>query len=315
MLPPRQFFPGIHALRALAATMVVIEHAAFVSNDYSWTDITGPNFSYGRIGVILFFAISGFVIALQRNKPVGVFIAHRLLRIYPSYWLALALAGIGFASVGLPVHVGLSTVLLYPWYESEGGMWIPYWSLAFEVVFYTLAAVAFWLRVSDRTLTILAVLWIAAVNLYWGKPSYDFPFIELLLSPAAQVFPMGLICGIHFTWLRRAGRWPFVAGAIFAWLASVPFVDLSAPKLLMLGASSSCVVLAAADIGSHLQKQIKWAGDASYGIYLLHFPVLMVAAKVFSFGFPMLLSVALICGAAFGRLDHWLYSYLTAPRK
>jgi peptidoglycan/LPS O-acetylase OafA/YrhL len=101
MIAARPFFPGIHALRAVAATLVVITHAAYVAND-SAEVVVAPYVAYGRIGVILFFAISGFVIALQRQKPVGVFIVHRLLRIYPSYWIALLTAALGFIWSGVP---------------------------------------------------------------------------------------------------------------------------------------------------------------------------------------------------------------------
>jgi peptidoglycan/LPS O-acetylase OafA/YrhL len=102
---PKPFFPGIHALRAVAATLVVIQHAAYVANDYFvfGYDIDNDYFIYGRVGVILFFAISGFVIALQRTKPVGVFIVHRLLRIYPNYWLATLFAAAALVAAKIPL--------------------------------------------------------------------------------------------------------------------------------------------------------------------------------------------------------------------
>jgi exopolysaccharide production protein ExoZ len=55
------------------------------------------------------------------------------------------------------------------------------------------------MRLSDRTLTIVAVLWIVAVNLFAANPTdmeYEFPGPTILLCAAVQVFPMGLICGI-----------------------------------------------------------------------------------------------------------------------
>jgi exopolysaccharide production protein ExoZ len=95
-----QFFAGIQGLRLVAAFAVLIARAVFVADHGH----TGPAaVRLGRIGVILFFAISGFVIALQRHKPVGEFIMLRFLRIYPPYWIALALEGALFATVGLPV--------------------------------------------------------------------------------------------------------------------------------------------------------------------------------------------------------------------
>jgi exopolysaccharide production protein ExoZ len=95
-----QFFAGIQGLRLVAAFAVLIARAVFVADHGH----TGPAaVRLGRIGVILFFAISGFVIALQRHKPVGEFIKLRFLRIYPPYWIAVALESALFATVGLPV--------------------------------------------------------------------------------------------------------------------------------------------------------------------------------------------------------------------
>jgi exopolysaccharide production protein ExoZ len=307
MVEPRRFFPGIHALRFLAATLVVIEHSAYIANDYplllSITVI--PHFSYGRVGVILFFAISGFVIALQRTKPVGEFIAHRVLRIYPSYWIALALEAVCFAALGKPIGATAASLLLYPSTGESSLTTIPYWTLAFEMTFYALAAVAFWRRLSDRSLTLIAVVWIAAVNLFPGNVAYAFPGPMILLSPAVQVFPMGLICGIHFETLRRVGRWPYAVGAIIAYIASFPFAELSAWKLLTLGISASCLILAVADLGK--SRIVKWLGDASYGIYLVHFPVIVAVSSIAALRFPWLLIIGMACGIAYGRFDYRLY--------
>lgn len=307
-----RFFPGIHALRAIAATLVVIEHAGYVAKDYSWISFVGPHFSYGRIGVVLFFAISGFVIALQRTNPVGVFVVHRLLRIYPSYWLAMLLAAIMLTAIGQHVSANAPSIFLYPSTSADGSLQIPYWTLAFEMTFYALAAVAFGFRLSDRALTLLALLWIVTVIIFGADAAdatvYEFPGRSILLSPAVQVFPMGLICGIHFEKLRRGRRLIFLASAVLAVLLGTRFVELSAMKLFMLGISSSCLIIASADLDIR-SRAIKLLGDASYGIYLMHFPAMVFAAVLWpSLRFPGLLLIGLASGAAFGAMDHKLYS-------
>ncbi len=215
-----RFFAGIHALRIVAAVMVAFEHARFAANGY-----TGPErlFYPGRTGVILFFAISGFVIALQRNKPLGEFVKHQLLRIYPSYWIAILLEAGSRITIDRVVGVTMASVLLYPSTSSNGLTAIPYWTLVFEIVFYALAALAFSARPSDRTLLAGAVLWILAVNLLGTNPQnlaeYSFPGWSILLSPAVQVFPLGLICGILFDRIRQIGRTPYVVGSVLAFAA------------------------------------------------------------------------------------------------
>jgi peptidoglycan/LPS O-acetylase OafA/YrhL len=316
MSDARQFFPGIHALRAIAATLVVVAHAASIAKDYSWIDFTHPYFYHGRMGVILFFAISGFVIALQRTKPTGLFAAHRLLRIYPTYWLALVVAAVAFKVVGLPVRAGPAVILLYPANTTQGGMWVPYWSLAFEMVFYVLAAIAFVSRLSDRTLTILAIAWIVAVNLFGSDPrdpeEYTCPGAWILLSSAVQVLPMGLLCGIHFERLRMIGRSPYLVGMALAFIASFPLEELSVPKLFAFGVSSCCLIVAVADIDPK-SRVINMLGDASYGIYLLHFPAIMIAQAIApSLGFASFLAIGMATGTMFGMLDHAVYGRTVA---
>ena len=106
-----RFFPGVHALRAAAAMSVLVAHSLFVA---SGSKIIWEYDYLGRTGVVLFFAISGFVIALQRSKPVGEFIKHRALRIYPGFWIALALEAALFTATGFPVGFRAATFLLYP---------------------------------------------------------------------------------------------------------------------------------------------------------------------------------------------------------
>jgi exopolysaccharide production protein ExoZ len=325
MAEPHVFFPGIHALRALAAILVVYSHAEYVAHEYGGLSYEGRlTIPLAGLGVILFFAISGFVIALQRRKPVGVFLKHRFLRIYPSYWLAGVLALVAFKLSGREIanSPGIGTTvmsfLLFPWSEGSDATTIPYWTLAFEMTFYILAAIAFWLRLSDRTLAIIAVLWIVAVDFFASDPAgavaYSFPGAMILLSSAVQIFPIGLVCGIHFDKFKRAGRWPYAAGACLALVAGLQLEEFSVLRSLILGMSAACLILAVADIAAG--RIVATLGNASYGIYLMHFPAMIVAAQISpKHGFLWFFIVGMISGLAFGLFDHWLYQrMITAPR-
>lgn len=309
MAEPKQFFPGIHALRAVAAALVVVEHAAYVANDYS-AIVAVFLFPPGRIGVILFFAISGFVIALQRTQPIAVFALHRILRIYPIYWIAMALAAGMMSLAGRQIGVTPSELLLAPSTAGNDLATIPYWTLTFEVAFYILSTIAFAARLSDAKLTVAAAAWIVAVNIFGmsaaDQSAYAFPGALILLSPAAQVFPLGLICGIHFGRLTTFGRWPFVAVAIAAAIVSNNLEWFAPAKLFAVGLSCAMVIVAVADI--NVPSFVKRLGDASYGIYLLHFPLMLAVASVApKSGFFVFLMLGLIGGATFGLFDHWLY--------
>jgi peptidoglycan/LPS O-acetylase OafA/YrhL len=177
------------------------------------------------------------------------------------------------------------------------------------MTFYTLAAMAFACRFSDRTLTIIALLWIGAVNVLAANPAdaaeYSFPGRWILLSSPVQVFPMGLICGIHFERFKQAGRWPYLIGCIVAFACSLPLAELSVVKILFHGFSSCCFILAVADLDIR-SRAVKALGNASYGTYLIHFPVMVTAAAISPLhGIFWFFAIGMMGGILFGTLDHY----------
>lgn len=91
--PPPDRAPALRlefldALRGVAAAMVVVEH--LLADRAPWSRFL----NLGRVGVIAFFAISGFVIPLSLGgvRRPGGFVAFwigRAFRILPVYWLSL----------------------------------------------------------------------------------------------------------------------------------------------------------------------------------------------------------------------------------
>jgi peptidoglycan/LPS O-acetylase OafA/YrhL len=54
-------------------------------------------------------------------------------------------------------------------------------------------------------------------------------------------------------------------------------------------------------------------GDASYGIYLLHFPPMYALSTIYPHpGDIWFFVVGMICGVSFGLFDHWLYRQMTS---
>ena len=94
----------IDALRGIAAVLVLWLH---VANSYRamspqteaharWLNDFISQIDIGRIGVVVFFLISGFVIPFSIKPasaaPVAGFVIRRVFRIYPAYWLSVPLA-------------------------------------------------------------------------------------------------------------------------------------------------------------------------------------------------------------------------------
>jgi peptidoglycan/LPS O-acetylase OafA/YrhL len=82
----------IDAIRGTAAVLVMLEHYS----ERWFPTVTDPVTNYvnlGRVGVITFFIVSGFVIpmSIEHKSNLKAFWISRVCRLYPAYWTALAL--------------------------------------------------------------------------------------------------------------------------------------------------------------------------------------------------------------------------------
>ena len=84
---------SIQYMRAIAALLVVINHAAWKGAQFS-TDPLGW-FNIGGAGVDLFFIISGYIMChtvYLKKKNFSSFLNARLKRIMPLYWVLTTMA-------------------------------------------------------------------------------------------------------------------------------------------------------------------------------------------------------------------------------
>lgn len=144
----------IDCLRAVAALAVVVHHvleaAVHLTNvhDDAADIILNVIYGYldlGRMGVLLFFIISGYCIANSilrpQAKPVAAFVVNRVARIYPAYWLSLLGVIIVFGALS-PSDLLINALLLQTFLHRPDIMGI-YWTLAVELTFYAVCIVLF----------------------------------------------------------------------------------------------------------------------------------------------------------------------------
>ncbi len=82
-LPPGSRLPEIDRLKGFALILVVINHASGALGMTDWV--------HGEVGVDIFLILSGFTLALNSGAlSARQFFLRRFLRIYPAYWIALA---------------------------------------------------------------------------------------------------------------------------------------------------------------------------------------------------------------------------------
>ncbi len=134
-------------LRGLAALSVLVTHAL----QWPLTEINMGLLKTGRLGVDVFFVISGFIITTiagdGRIDPKQ-FLVRRAFRILPAYWAATLLITILAVAIPsqfrttIPTIEGLIKSLLFiPSLEPKAPLLLLGWSLNFEVFFYLLLPV------------------------------------------------------------------------------------------------------------------------------------------------------------------------------
>lgn len=323
---------GIQVLRALAALMVVFHHiqadAAIIAAR------AGESFTASRLlpwpaGVDLFFVISGFIIVHSSTGLFGqpdsarLFLARRVARVFPLYWVATTLfliallATPGLLNSAAPGAAQIAaSYLFWPMANAAGDIQPIFslgWTLNYEMLFYSLFAVALLLpaRAVIPAVTLLLAGFVAIRELAGPFPlPFDF---------WAQPIVLEFVAGMGIALLRGRGlrlpgplRWLMVALALGVLLAIAgetrPQTGWSA--LFLQGGPAILLVTAAAcgrneTAPSALVRGFAWLGDASYALYLVHPFVMRGLREVFLRLAPgatlafTLLALAIAVSAAF----------------
>jgi exopolysaccharide production protein ExoZ len=295
--PPGQKLDVLQAGRAFAALLVVLFHlngAIFGQGAHF-----GPEFSpilrFGYAGVQFFFVLSGFIIAhihwqdIGRPERLPRYAWKRFARIYPVYWVVLALMipvllmvpSFGPPTAREPVHI-VTSILLIP--MPENPILDVAWTLRHEVLFYAV----FGLLLLNRRLGMLvAGIGLAGTLAWMLTGSEAFPG-RFFFSAANLLFLMGIAAA----WLvRRPVRAPWLllvlgVGLFLATGLRDAVFGGAGPylRLLGFGLGSMLGIIGAVALESsgRLTVHRVWArlGDASYSLYLIHMPVLSAEAKI-----------------------------------
>jgi len=205
----------VDLLRILAISLVLNQHSAMWLVQ-SWPPVyhvKGFYVSWGQLGVTIFLLVSGIALRLNdRGQGVAAFYTRRLQRIYPVYWMVLALS----LAMGLMFHwdnfpkdwvEGALTITGFCAFAGLLGCWLtPAWFIGLILSLY---AVYPWLsRVMNRAprITLVALLFISLAS----RLTVDdyLPNFPTEWFPLCRVFEFGL--GIYLAQevrLAPALRW------------------------------------------------------------------------------------------------------------
>jgi peptidoglycan/LPS O-acetylase OafA/YrhL len=274
--------------------MVFVSHAHDLSGHPALAILSASVSS--TMAVQAFFVISGFLIfqSYDKSPTIRSYTAKRVRRILP-----------GYATVILVCAVLLSLISKLPpdWYFGDPGLYkylianlvflnflspnLPgvfegnivqavngaLWTLKIEVAFYVAVPVCVWLFTRlgrDRMMAAIyvasvayagAMLWLAVA---WNRPG----FVELSRQLPGQMtyFIAGAAIYYHFYRFRARPFFTFAIGLLTFAVSMYVFSLVLRPIGLAL-----CVMSIA--YGPYLGKFARY-GDFSYGIYIVHFPIL-----------------------------------------
>lgn len=335
-------FNNLQILRLLTATAVVLVHLG--SRGHTHFGVEGGPVPWLLLPwlatalVPLFFALSGFVLTLtlQRTSP-GRYLALRAVRLYPGFWLALGLVMVVHA-LGLwpsaSLHVAnpapnLQTVALFAKGREHSGQYplMVEWTLIYEV-FLSVALLGLHAVAGSRRLPWVAGAWLVVLvvrSVFW--PGYGSQMMPSWKSIWASAYLAPFLLGVLAFHAREHGkkwRWAALAVVVVSTLMCTDGTALSRTEWVWwvrgLGAAMTVWFLVQIPDASP-RSPLVVAGAFSYGLYLVHVPVILLAmgamrslgigygtwTGLFMAGFA-----ALALGLAYGRLEAWLHGQLKA---
>ena len=348
----------LDALRLSAALAVLAEHSSDYIGGWIWRFA-----SFGAEAVAVFFVLSGFVIAhvcAQRENSASKYAGARALRMYsvviPAVLFTLLFDSIGqhlnaavyqaspYTAPSLLVYLRSLTFTHQLWHtDIHFGSNGPFWSLGFEVAYYVIFGVAFFVtnklyRAVGVLLLLLLCgprivaylpLWLMGVGTYsmlygrWNGALKSFSRIPpiawcLLLLATVIAFLLvhrfGHATNSYLKIYRRFELTPAVFGtlAYFYLLGTIVAVHI---VTFAFAAQSNWL----AAIVASVRKPIRWLAGGTFTIYLLNLPVLLCLKAVF-FGWDggevkltlvmtLTIAICLLCAELSERrksnMKHW----------
>ena len=311
-------------LRFVFAATVVLYHVRVLS--------AAPELAFLRVlsaelAVKSFFVVSGFLVfmSFEQSRSTGEYLGKRIRRIYPAYVTVVVGAAIlgtfitelpwsEYFSAGLLRYLGANLVFANflalnlpgvfvhnPLTEVNGALW----TIKIEVMFYATVPVLAWLAARLGRVAVLAAAYVLGIvwalgfagiaaqsdSIFYAKLSYQFP-------GQLGYFASGALCYYYLPALQR--RW--VSAAALGVVGLVIAGMFAGTQIVVEPAALALVVVFLALGMRHLGNFARY-GDLSYGVYIIHVPVLqtLVAAGIFerSAFVGLALAIVLIIALAF----------------
>ncbi|WP_211461625.1 acyltransferase family protein [Collimonas silvisoli] len=300
---------AITGLRGLAALLVVYGHSV------DWFSLPWKvNFS-GEIGVMIFFSLSGFLMAyLYLGKKFSVlsvtdYAFSRFSRIAPAYLVILLFSYFIYTGIDPNFVYGISSKNILRHILFSGNVSV-FWSITPEVEFYFLFVLVW--AAASRYLTRFDILGLAFLT-FGGMIllSYRDVFPGTFVGAKLHYFLFGVIAGIIRSKIKaeNQGRTSLIIlhGLLLAamvlmesgWIA-LPFSSNKEFYSSILTAVFGSFLVFGFSFPSALggfffeNRAIVLCGECSFSIYLLHMPIIYLCHKFFPLSSSPLFQIAFL---------------------
>ena len=337
--------PELDALRAIAALLVLCMHTteAFVRYPLArgaetWLYTLSSGLDFGRMGVVLFFVVSGYVVprSLRRDglRGAGRFLAQRVVRLYPAFWLSiLPGAWSAFWLWGRPFsarELWLNATMLPQTFGARPALW-PYWTLRVEWIFYALCILLHVCGLLQSARIRVAIVVLCGLLFVHGS-MYEVMASRWFLQGLVRPHMLGFVSLFFYGAWAASGAKPSLAARIyvFSMCVTLPLIGLwmsiqtGADRIELLKLCVAYPTGVALFLGGmrwlgQRKTWLSWLGVRSYGLYLFHAVVLNVllwcAEQPFGATlrtWPLALDVALVALVA-TALAHLTHKYVELP--
>ncbi len=283
---------NLDLLRLVSALMVLSFHYGFrmrISGEGGGLGFPelAPVAIWGDIGLLIFFSISGYVIAMSaEGRSAYAFASGRVARLWPSFVVcdtitALVLMVLPVPNLPAPTltqwlaHlVILSRALGQPFLDGA------YWTIAYEIIFYFWIFLAIASGIFERHWRLIVAVWLGVSVLNEGL-LHSGAIEKLLITPYSGYFAFGLCLFRLRAAYSRTGACVLAAAA--CWAVATPFItepeflrnygfDRSLIGLAVMGPAALVLVTAAALLPTlNVRPALAVAlGGLTYPLYLLH---------------------------------------------
>ena len=257
------------------------------------------------VGVKSFFVVSGYLVVMscERSASLRDYAAKRVRRIYPAYfavvvlafaagWAVTSVASADYLQRGARYLLANLTFLNFlaptlpgifasnPWTEVNGALW----TLKIEVMFYALVPLILLATRRFGAAPVLGVLYVLSVVYTLALEAVAVStggqiWLQLQRQLPGQLTYFLVGAALYLFRDRAERRWAvLLAIAAAAYVAQLLITGLLARALLEPIALGIAVVFAACGL-PYLGNFARF-GDLSYGIYIIHFPVIQAAVAI-----------------------------------